>query len=41
MAAAFERAGWETGANIWPLIDTAEQVLAPLMKQPQIVDDDA
>ncbi|WP_026928200.1 4-hydroxy-2-oxovalerate aldolase [Granulicoccus phenolivorans] len=41
MAAAFERAGWETGANIWPLIDTAEQVLAPLMKQPQIVDETA
>ena len=41
MAAAFERAGWETGASLWPLVDTAEQVLAPLMKEPQIVDETA
>jgi 4-hydroxy 2-oxovalerate aldolase len=41
LAAAFERAGWETGVNLWPLVDTAEQVLAPLMKEPQIVDETA
>jgi 4-hydroxy 2-oxovalerate aldolase len=41
MAAAFERAGWETGTNLWPLIDTAETVLAPLMTLPQIIDETA
>lgn len=38
LAAAFERAGWETGIDLFPLIDTAEHVVAPLMKEPQIVD---
>lgn len=41
LAAAFERAGWQTGANIWPLVDTAEKILAPLMKEPQIIDETA
>jgi 4-hydroxy 2-oxovalerate aldolase len=41
MAAAFERAGWETGTDLWPLVDTAEQVLAPLMTEPQIIDETA
>lgn len=41
MAAAFHRAGWNTGTDLWPLVDTAEQVLAPLMKLPQIVDETA
>ncbi|NLT31748.1 MAG: 4-hydroxy-2-oxovalerate aldolase [Propionibacterium sp.] len=41
LAATLERAGWETGANLWPLVDTAEQVLAPLMRDPQIVDETA
>lgn len=41
LAAAFERAGWETGVDLFPLIDTAEQVVAPLMKEPQIVDETA
>ncbi|SDB81600.1 4-hydroxy 2-oxovalerate aldolase [Raineyella antarctica] len=41
MAATLERAGWVTGADIWPLIDTAEHVLAPLMKDPQIIDETA
>lgn len=41
LAAAFERAGWETGVDLWPLIDTAEHVLAPLMAEPQIIDETA
>lgn len=41
MVAALERAGWHTGTDLWPLVDTAEQVLAPLMKHPQIVDETA
>ena len=41
LAAAFERAGWETGVDLFPLIDTAEHVVAPLMKEPQIVDETA
>lgn len=41
LAAAFDRAGWHTGTDIWPLIDTAEQVLAPVMTEPQIVDETA
>ncbi|HEX7660717.1 MAG TPA: 4-hydroxy-2-oxovalerate aldolase [Pseudonocardiaceae bacterium] len=41
LAAAFERAGWETGVDLWPLVDTAEKVLAPLMKHPQIIDETA
>lgn len=41
LAAAFERAGWDTGTTLWPLIDTAEQVLAPIMTEPQIVDETA
>jgi 4-hydroxy 2-oxovalerate aldolase len=41
LAAAFERAGWDTGVELFPLIDTAEHVVAPLMKEPQIVDETA
>ncbi|WP_063002595.1 4-hydroxy-2-oxovalerate aldolase [Nocardia mikamii] len=41
LAAAFERAGWDTGVDLFPLIDTAEYVVAPLMKEPQIVDETA
>lgn len=41
LAAAFERAGWHTGVELFPLIDTAEQVVAPLMTEPQIVDETA
>jgi len=38
LAAALERAGYHTGVDLFPLIDTAEQVVAPLMDAPQIVD---
>ncbi|MGW5269823.1 4-hydroxy-2-oxovalerate aldolase [Rhodococcus sp. NPDC003994] len=41
LAAAFERAGWDTGVDLFPLIDTAEHVVAPLMNEPQIVDETA
>lgn len=41
LAAAFERAGWHTGVDLFPLIDTAEHVVAPLMTEPQIVDETA
>jgi 4-hydroxy 2-oxovalerate aldolase len=41
LAAAFERAGWETNVDLFPLIDTAEHVVAPLMTEPQIVDETA
>jgi 4-hydroxy 2-oxovalerate aldolase len=41
LAAAFERAGWETSVDLFPLIDTAENVVAPLMTEPQIVDETA
>ena len=41
LAAAFERAGWDTGVDLFPLIDTAEHIVAPLMKEPQIVDETA
>ncbi|MFB4301021.1 hypothetical protein [Actinomadura sp. NTSP31] len=41
LVAAFERAGWDTGTDLWPLADTAERVLAPLMREPQIIDETA
>ncbi|MGB3770449.1 MAG: 4-hydroxy-2-oxovalerate aldolase [Rhodococcus sp. (in: high G+C Gram-positive bacteria)] len=41
LAAAFERAGWTTNVDLFPLIDTAENVVAPLMTEPQIVDETA
>lgn len=41
MAAAFERAGWDTGTHLWPLVDTAEKVLSPLMQLPQVIDETA
>ena len=41
LAAAFERAGWCTDVDLFGLIDTAEHVVAPLMTEPQIVDETA
>jgi len=41
LAAAFERAGWDTGVELFPLIDTAEYVVARLMREPQVVDETA
>ncbi|WP_330229579.1 4-hydroxy-2-oxovalerate aldolase [Nocardia sp. NBC_00508] len=41
LAAAAERAGYRTGADLFGLIDTAEHIMAPLMKQPQVIDETA
>lgn len=41
LAAAFDRAGWATGVDLFALIDTAEQVVAPLMAGPQVIDETA
>lgn len=41
LAAAFERAGYHTGVDLFPLIDTAEHGVAPLMEFPQIIDETA
>lgn len=38
LAAALERSGYETNANLFSLMDVAEDVVAPLMPRPQIVD---
>ncbi|WP_445183438.1 4-hydroxy-2-oxovalerate aldolase [Pseudonocardia sp. Cha107L01] len=38
LAAALERAGYHTGVDLFPLFDTAEQVVAPLMDAPRLVD---
>lgn len=41
LAAAFERAGWDTGVDLFGLVDIAERVVAPLMSEPQIIDETA
>ncbi|GAB3577321.1 4-hydroxy-2-oxovalerate aldolase [Amycolatopsis endophytica] len=41
LAAALERAGHETGVDLFALADTAERTMAPLMKEPQIIDETA
>ncbi|MFJ8816473.1 4-hydroxy-2-oxovalerate aldolase [Amycolatopsis thermoflava] len=41
LAAALERAGYDTGVDLFTLIDTAERTMAPLMKEPQIIDETA
>jgi 4-hydroxy 2-oxovalerate aldolase len=38
LAAALERSGHTTRAELFPLMDVAEDVVAPLMERPQIVD---
>lgn len=38
LAAALERSGHATGARLFPLMDVAEDVVAPLMPRAQIVD---
>ena len=38
LAAALERSGHETNARLFPLMDVAEDVVAPLMPRPQIID---
>jgi 4-hydroxy 2-oxovalerate aldolase len=41
LAAALERAGYETSVDLFALIDVAEEVVAPLQRRPQIVDETA
>ena len=41
LAAAFLRAGWEIDADLFALLDTAENVVAPIMPRPQVVDETA
>ena len=38
LCAALDRAGHETGVDLFALSDAAEEVMAPLMQRPQIVD---
>jgi 4-hydroxy 2-oxovalerate aldolase len=38
LAAALERSGHETNADLFALMDVAEDIVAPLMPRPQIVD---
>lgn len=38
LCAALERAGYETGVDLFALMDAAEDVVAPLMRRPQIID---
>lgn len=38
LAAVLEKAGVDTGLNLYKIMDTAEKVLEPLMKRPQVID---
>jgi 4-hydroxy 2-oxovalerate aldolase len=38
LAAALDKAGIETGADVFALMDAAEDVVAPLLPRPQIID---
>lgn len=38
LAAALERSGHETSADLFALTDAAEDIVAPLMRRPQIID---
>ncbi|MEU4511166.1 4-hydroxy-2-oxovalerate aldolase [Nonomuraea wenchangensis] len=41
LAAALERAGHDPGVDVFALIEVAEHVIAPLMAEPQIIDETA
>jgi 4-hydroxy 2-oxovalerate aldolase len=41
LAAALERSGYATGVDIFVLMDVAEEVVAPLMSRPQVIDQTA
>jgi 4-hydroxy-2-oxovalerate aldolase len=38
LAAALDRAGWTTNADVLGLMDVAEDVVAPLLARPQVID---
>jgi len=41
LAAALERAGYEPGVDVFGLVDVAERTMAPLMREPQLIDETA
>lgn len=41
MAAALDKAGYETGIDIFKLMDVAEDLVAPIIETPQIIDRDS
>ena len=41
MAAALDKAGYETGIDIFKLMDVAEDLIAPIIETPQIIDRDS
>jgi 4-hydroxy 2-oxovalerate aldolase len=41
LATALDKAGYETGADFWKLMDLAQDVVAPIMPRPQIIDSTA
>ncbi|MEZ5116538.1 MAG: 4-hydroxy-2-oxovalerate aldolase [Candidatus Nanopelagicales bacterium] len=41
LAAAFTRAGYPIDADVFTLLETAEQVVAPIMQRPQVIDETA
>jgi 4-hydroxy 2-oxovalerate aldolase len=38
LCAALDRAGHETGVDLWKVMDVAEEVVAPIMPRPQVID---
>ena len=38
LAAVLDRLGYETGIDLWAVMDAAEDVLRPLMPRPQVID---
>jgi 4-hydroxy 2-oxovalerate aldolase len=38
LCTALDRAGHETGVDIWKIMDVAEEVVAPMMPRPQVID---
>ena len=41
LVAALDKAGYETGIDLFKLMDTGEQVVLPIMKRPQVIDNAA
>ncbi len=41
MAAVLEKAGYETGIDVFKIMDVAEDIIAPILEVPQIIDRDS
>ena len=41
MAAVLDKAGYETGIDVFKLMDVAEDLIAPIIETPQIIDRDS